>query len=276
MNVSQTVKVLSEFCAKCGSKLTKDQAFCPKCGTPIQGVTTPLQPIQPVQPTPQPATTSNKVWGIDKRIFVVAVIFLILIVPVFPRDKVIYVDGSTQTATMSTSYNTSLQTYMTDTQMSIKVYKGTLNYVTDSYYNNNYQYWYNSNYSNACYYSSYYGGWVCSNYNYNWPNYGQSQDYYTVTVDPTDNVVKVQQTQESNGLWTFVLTHYDGTSETYRHVYKTDVTQSGTSTVSGTVTMTSTLTNSVANPVTFSVPCQACIPQHVTERVSLIQLLFGF
>ena len=209
-NPTVTVKRLTEFCVKCGSKLRKDQAFCPKCGTSVEGVTTP-QSVQSVQPTPQPATDSNKVWGIDKRIFVVVVLFLILVVPVFPRDKVTYVDGSTQTVTMSTAYNTSFQTYATDTQISLKVYKGTLNYVTDSYYNNYYQYWYGSYNYNSCYYDAYYGGYVCSNYNYAWPYYGQSQYYYTVTVDPSDNVVKIQQTQESNGLWTLVLTHYDGT-----------------------------------------------------------------
>ena len=200
-----------------------------------------------------------------------------MIVPVFPRDKIVYVDGSTQTVTMSTAYNTSFQTFTTDTQVTIKVYKGTLNYVSDSYYNNYYQYWY-GNYGNNCYYSSYYGGYVCSNYNYGmWPYYGQSQyGYYTVTIDPSDNIVKIEQTQESNGLWTLILTHQDSSSDTYRHVYKMDLSQTGTSQATGTVTMTNTITNSMVNPVTFSVPCQACIPQHVTEHVSLIQILFGF
>jgi hypothetical protein len=96
---------------------------------------------------PQPS--SNKVWGIDKRILVVVVLFLILVVPVFPRDKIIYVNGSTDTVTMSTSYNTSVQTYTTQSEVSIKVYKGTLNLVSDSYYNNYYNYWYN-NYNNYC------------------------------------------------------------------------------------------------------------------------------
>ena len=268
---------MSDFCVKCGNELSKGQGFCPKCGTPVEGVAAPTQPVQPYQPTPQ--SSSDKVWGIDKRIIVVAVIFLILIVPVFPRDKVVYVDGSTQTVTITTSYNTSVQTYTTQSEVSIKVYKGTLNTVSDSYYNNYYNYWY-GNYNNNCYYSNYYGGWVCvnNNYNYNyWPYYGQSQyGYSTVTVDPSDNIVKIQQTQESNGLWTMVLTHYDGTLDTYRHVYQMDLTQTGTSTVPGSVSMSNTVTNSVVSPVTFSVSCQACIPQHVTEHVSLLQLLFGF
>ena len=268
------MSILTDFCVKCGSKLRKDQAFCPKCGTSVEGITAPTQPVQPIQYTPQPATSPNKVWGIDKRFLIIIVVFLILIVPVFPRDKIVYVDGSTQTVTMSTSYDTSFQTFTTPSEVSIKVYKGTVNYVTDSYYNNYYQYWYGS-YNNYCYYDSYYG-YVCTNYNYNWPNYGQSQYYYKATVDPSDNVVKIQQTQEDNGLWTLVLTHYDGTSDTYRHVYKMDLTQTGASSVPGSVAVTNTITNSVVNPVTFSVPCQACIPQHVTERVSLIQLLFGF
>jgi hypothetical protein len=270
---------MPQFCVKCGTNV-QGQSFCPNCGAPVGGVAAPTQPAQSYQPQsyqPTPQPSSNKVWGIDKRILVVIVLFLILVVPVFPRDKIIYVNGSTDTVTMSTSYNTSVQTYTTQSDVSIKVYKGTLNLVSDSYYNNYYNYW-NSNYNNNCYYSDYYGGWVCtnSNYNYNWPYYGQSQYYSTVTVDPSDNVVKIQQTQESNGLWTMLLTHYDGSSDTYRHVYQMDLTQTGTSTVPGSVSMSNTITNSVVNPVTFSVPCQACIPQHVTEHVSLLQLIFGF
>ncbi|MGD0423793.1 MAG: zinc ribbon domain-containing protein [Candidatus Bathyarchaeia archaeon] len=265
---------MPEFCVKCGNKLTEDESFCPKCGAPMR-VAAPTQPAQPYQPTPQ--SNSNKVWGIDKRIIVVVVVFLVLIVPVFPRDKVIYVDGSTQTMTMSTSYITSVQRYATQSEISINVYKGTLNTVSDTYYNSYSNYWY-GNYNNGCYYSDYYGGWVCGNYNYSyWPYYGQSQyGYNTVTVDPSDNIVKIHQTQESNGLWTMVLTHYDGTTDTYRHVYQMDLTRTGTSTVQGSVTASNTITNSAITPVTFSVPCQACIPQHVTEHVSLLQLLFGF
>lgn len=263
---------MPEFCPKCGTSV-QGQVFCPNCGASVGGVAPPTQPVQPYQSTPQ--RNPNNIW---KIVAVGIILLLILIVPVFPRDKVIYVDGSTQTMTMSTQYNTSVQTYTTQSDVSIKVYKGTLNLVSDSYYNNYYNYWY-GNYNNNCYYSNYYGGWVClnNNYNYNyWPYYGQSQYYSTVTVDPSDNVVKIQQTQESNGLWTMLLTHYDGSSDTYRHVYQMDLTQTGTSTVPGSVTMSNTITNSVVNPVTFSVPCQACIPQHVTDHVSLLQLIFGF
>jgi hypothetical protein len=202
-------------------------------------------------------------------IIVIILLFVILVVPVIPRDKVIYVDGSTQTMTTSTAYMTSLQTYSTQTQTSIKVYKGNLQYVADQYYDYYYQY----GYYNNCYYDPYTGYIYCNNYNY-WPNYNSYT--YTVTVDPSDNIVKIERTQESNnGLWTLTLTHYDGTADTYRHVFSEDLTQNGVSTVQGIAELTNTLVSTALNPTTITVACQNCIPQHVTVYVSLLQLIFG-
>jgi hypothetical protein len=162
--------------------------------------------------------------------------------------------------------------------MQVSLYQGTLQYVPNQYYNYyfNYQNYY-SYPSYRCYQYSYY---YCSYpyYYYNsYYNNSYNYGYYlanTVTVKPSDNVVRVQQSQESNRFSTLTLTHYDGTSVTYRHVFQS-LTQSGCSTILGTVTVTSTITNSIVNPVTHAMQCQRCILQHVTDHVSLFQLIFG-
>ena len=98
----------------------------------------------------------------------------------------------------------------------------------------------------------------------------------TVTINPSDNVVQVQQTQESDGLLSLTLTHFDGSSVTYNHVTQQNLTQSGTSTIQITSVATDTVTNTAVAPVTNPIQCQNCILQHVTEHVSLLQLLLGY
>lgn len=205
---------------------------------------------------------SGKVWGIDKRIIIVAIIFLVLVLPIFPRNKTVYVEGQTQVVSQSTSYATSFQAYATNTQVSIKVYKGSLQYVSDQYYQEYQQYYY------QCYYDVY-GNWVC--YYTNWPGYQQST--FAVTVDPSDEVVKMEQTNEPGGLITITLTHYDGTSDTYRHVVSTDLTKSATATVQGTATLTNTMTNTIVNPVTSTVPTREAHTEVV--YCSIVQMMFG-
>lgn len=247
------------FCVHCGAPVESGNEFCPKCGKPVtQQATTST--------SASPATGSRG--GFDKRLLlVIALVFIVLVVPVFPRDRIVYVDGQTQTVTQSTSYATSFQTYTTQSDISIKVYKGSLKTVSDTYY-----YYYQQYYQN-CYVDSY--GNVYCYYN-QWPNYNQYGYTNSITIDPSDNVVKLDQTQESGGLWTITLTHYDGTADTYRHVFSTDMTKTATSTVQGTVTMTNTITNTIVNPVTSNAPCQQCIPQHVTDHVSILQMLLGY
>ena len=257
-----------EFCHQCGAPLKPNAKFCSKCSAAV----VPIQePVAYAPPTPvQPATQARPSWSSSqffKLLIVIILLFVILVVPVIPRDKVIYVDGSTQTVSTSTAYVTSFQTYTTQTQTSIKVYKGNLQYVADQYYDYYYQYGYYSN----CYYDPY-SGYIYCDYS-GWPNYNSYT--YTVTVDPTDNVVKIDRTQESNGLWTLTLTHYDGTADTYRHVFSEDLTQSGVSSIQGVAAITDTMTSTVLNPMTLTVPCQNCIPQHVTVYVSILQLILG-
>lgn len=215
---------------------------------------------------PTPAETavksrmSGKVGGIDKRfLLAIAVIVLVLVVPVIPRDKVIYVSG--QTATTQTFQSTSFQTVQTTTQNSIQVYVGSILYVSGQYYS---------------FYQPYYSGCVRGYYGVircgysSWPNYNA---YTTsVTVSPSDNFVSMQDTQEVGGsLSTVTLTRYDGSVVTYTHVVDDSLTQTGTSMVQASGTQTSTVTQTLST--VMSVPCDKCIPQHVTEYVSLMQLL---
>lgn len=249
----------SSFCSQCGNPIDASHQFCPKCGAAVTPAR--LGPQVPSKPSP----VSGTLWGIPKGILIVALIVLVLIVPVIPRQRVIYVNGTTQTVTQSTSYSTSYRSYTTSNQISIKVYKGSLQYVTDQYYQYYQQYYY------QCYWDQY-GNYDCY-YQY-WPNY---QSYtYTVTIDPTDEIVKMDQTNESGGLVSITLTHYDGTQDIYRHVFSTDMTKSATATVQAVTSVTDTITNSIVSPVTNTVPCENCIAQTVTDHVSILQILLGY
>jgi hypothetical protein len=195
----------------------------------------------------------------------VVLILIILVVPIIPVHRTIYVAGTTTTVTESTSYATSFQTYTTTTQTQIQVYKGSLETVSDQYYYYYQQYYYN------CYYDQY-GNYYCD-YTY-WPNYQQYTS--SVTIDSSDMVVKVETTNEASGLITLTMTHYDGTQDTYRHVVSEDLTRGGTATVTGTATMTNTITNSVVSPVTNTVQCQNCVQQDVVDYVSILGLILGY
>lgn len=241
--------------------------FCPKCGASVTRVlpATP-QAIQPLAPSKQ----SGKIWGIDKRWIIIAIILVIVVVPVFPRDKIIYVDGQTVTTQtfQSTSYVTSLQSYAATTQKAIQVYVGNIEMVSDQYYQYYYQYY------QYCWYDQY--GNIYCDYSY-WPS-GYTQYTTTIQIDSSDRYVKREIAQESGGLYSVTLTSYDGQAQIFRHVASMDLTLTGTANVEATGTETITLTNSVVNPQTTvsTVPCDKCIPQHVTERVSILQLLLGY
>lgn len=247
------------FCKACGTKLEPNAEFCPKCGASTKGL------------PPATSRSTGKIGGVDKRLVIaIGIIVLVLLVPVFPRDKIVYVSGQTMTTELyqSTSYQTSLQGYSTMGQQNVQVYTGTLLYVQNQYYN------YYSPYYSGCV-RGYYGYIRCGGY-YGWPNYNMYTT--TVTVNPSDNVVKVQDTQQPNGyLSTVVLTKADGSTVTYSNVFNDNLSQSGSSTVQVAVTATSTVTQTMMVPATTvtSVACDNCIPQHVTEYVSLLQLLLG-
>lgn len=243
-----------EFCNHCGAKLEADSEFCRKCGKPVK----PSTPTATA--TALSSRLSGKVGGIDKRLLIaIGVIILILVVPVIPRDKVIYVSG--QTTTTQTYQTTSLQTIQTTTQKSIQVYVGTLMYVSNQYYS---------------YYTPYYAGCVRGYYGVircgytSWPNWSAYST--SVTVNPSDNFVNMQDTQEAGGyLSSLTLTRYDGTVVTYVHVVDNELTLTGTSTVQASATQTNTVTQTLST--VMNVPCDKCIPQHVTEYVNVLQYL---
>ncbi len=164
------------FCKSCGRKLEPDAEFCPKCGASTKGLSSVTR------------STGGKVGGVDKRVIIaIGVIILVLLVPVFPRDKIVYVSGQTMTTELyqSTSYQTSLQAYSTMSQQNVQVYTGTLLYVQNQYYS-----YYAPYYSTGCFRGPY--GYIRCGYS-GWPNYNMYTT--TVTINPSDNVVKVQDTQ---------------------------------------------------------------------------------
>ena len=246
------------WCKSCGKKLEAGSGFCPKCGASTKGIQTAK------------ATAGGKLGGVDKRLAIgILVVLVILMLPIFPRTETVYVSGTTMTTEIyqSTSFQTSLQAYSTVSQQSIQVYTGTLQYVQSQYYS------YYAPYYAACI-RGYYGIVRCG-YG-GWPNL--SLYTTTVTISPSQNVVSVQGTQQSNGyLSTVILTMANGNTMTYPNVFNSNLSQTGTSTAQVTVTATSTVTGTTMVPATtvMSVPCNNCVPQNVTRHVSILQILFG-
>ena len=61
--------------------------FCPKCGKVVTTVLPPSpEAFQPAQAPAQPAAKEGTIWGIDKRIVLLAIVFLILVLPIFPIE----------------------------------------------------------------------------------------------------------------------------------------------------------------------------------------------
>ena len=89
---------------------------------------------------------------------------------------------------------------------------------------------------------------------------------------------KNEQSLTSSIEYCVTVTKADGSTVSYSNVFNDNLAQTGTSTYQAVVTQTSTVTQSalVAASSITSVACQNCIPQNVTEHVSLLQLLLGF
>jgi hypothetical protein len=264
------------FCRHCGAPLEPDSQFCPKCGKTVTMVSTPTPsevtpPTSPMGPA-QPQTKSSKILGVDKWFFIVALIVLvILIVPIFPRDTVVMVNGTTQTIVNSASISTEVQVSTVSTSSQMSVYTGSFQYFTmmPSYWGS--QWGYGGSY---CYWTRHH---LRCNSNY-WPWYNQWQYYgSTVTVTPQMQVVNVMSSIGYNGLESLTLVYSNGQqSQTYNNVYNDQLQQGGTYFAPSIGTVTNTVTNTVMVPVQETVPCTACVATHVTEYVSLLQLIFGF
>ena len=246
---------MAEFCPHCGKELPSgDLEFCPHCSKSLKTTTAS---------TAQPATKSGGLGKSTKWIVLgIIILIVILVVPVIPVQKTIMVAGTTAT---TVSYQvTSFQTVPTVTQQSVSVYVGTLSYVTQTYYNYYYS-WYS-----GCY-VGFYGVLRCG-YNY-WPYYNTPGYTTSVTVSPGQNIVSVTSTQGSYGLSTVTLTSLSGSATTYNNVVSNSLTQTGTSTTQATTTIVNTITQTTSSVT--NVACQNCIPQQVTEYVSILQLLTG-
>jgi hypothetical protein len=250
---------LAEFCPNCGKEIPSggDFEFCPHCSKPLKAAA--------VSTTQTAATTKTGGMGKGRTKWIVLgiiILIVILVVPVIPVQKTIMVAGTT--ATTVTYQTVSYQTVPTVTQQSVSVYVGTLSYITQTNYNTFYT-WYN-----GCY-TGYYGLLNCGfNYSpyYNTPGYST-----TVTVSPGQNIVKVSSTPGSYGLSTVTLTALNGGSTTYTNVVSNSLAQTGTSTTQAVTTIVNTITQTTSSLT--NVACQNCIPQQVTEYVSILQLLTG-
>ena len=256
------VDYMAGFCVKCGHKLQEGDMFCAKCGTPVEGAGGVAQTAA--------QSTSRKEYGglgIGVWVLVAVIVFIILVVPVFPRDTIVYVDGTTQTVTNQINYSTAFQVYTTTTSSQVTVYTGSYEYFSNYYYNMYYNWWGGS----YCYWQK---GQIFCNYGY-WPWYTPSYGT-TVSITPSQQVVSVTRTQQTSGLESLTLIYYNGQSTTIQNVYNDNLTPNGSSTVQTTAVVTNTITNTITTPVTQTIPCHQCIPEHVTEHVSMLQLLFGY
>jgi hypothetical protein len=218
---------------------------------------------EPEQPVAQRSISG---WRVGKWVIVAVVVFVILAVPVFPRDTIVYADGTTQMVTNQVQYSTVFQVYTTTTASQISVFTGGYQYLSDYY--SNYYY----GYCSYCCYT--YNQQTICNYAY-WPWFAPSYAT-TVTITLQQRVVGVTRTQEPGGLETLTLTYYNGQSTTVQNVYNDHLTQIGTTSIESSMVATNTITDTITTPVTQMVPCHKCILEHVTQHVSILQLLFGY
>jgi len=184
--------------------------------------------------------SSGTIWGIDRRIVLGAAIFLVLVLPVFPRTRMV---ETTETIYVDvTSYQTSYQTVtkMVETTKTVQCYVGWM-------WSGGYYYWY---------YGRYY-----------W--YGGSR----TVIDPTDHVIKIDYVSEGYNSWTITLYTYEGQQRVFRNVYSYDLTLSGTFT--GTETKPATEEKPIITPIVRKEPREQKKLIPITERVSILQLLLG-
>jgi uncharacterized integral membrane protein len=89
----------------------------------------------------------------------------------------------------------------------------------------------------------------------------------TITIDPVDQIVQMQQTRGPDNTWVITLTSYDGTQVIHRDITSYDLTKTGKATVKANKT--------VSTPYTEQVPQQVTREEAIKVRVNLINLIFG-
>lgn len=263
------------FCRKCGTPLKPESQWCPKCGKEVTTILPPYSsPSQPQAPASSPPQQKQLIRGVDNRLLILGVlIFLLLVLPIFPRTRTVYVDGTTQSETNVTSYSTSYQTLSQPAQTQITVYTGSFQYFSNSYYGYGYNgYGYNPYWNQN--YCRWWGNRITCNYwQWGWyqPSYGT-----TITVTPSQNVVNVIRTQQGYQE-SLILVYANGQqSQTYQNVYSDNLQPSGQSTISTTTVVTNPVVTPIVTPETVTVPCTQCVPTTVTDHVSILQMIFGY
>ncbi len=86
-----------------------------------------------------------------------------------------------------------------------------------------------------------------------------------IPIDPSLEIVEMQQIRNADGTWTLTLTAHDGTQTVYRDVEKFDLTKTGQARVK--------VTKTVKTPYTEQVPQQVTKQEEVQVRTSLLNLV---
>ena len=238
--------------------------FCPRC------MTLASEDPSATQTSPHPVPRRTFDWRIWRWAILALIVFIVLIVPVFPKNTIVYVDGTTQSVTSRIQHSTSVQVYTTTTTNTISVYTGTYKYF-HNWWGGNYQYFYNWWGANQCYLNN--NQLVC---NYNaWPWYEATYGT-TVIVTSGQQVVGLVRKLQPSGLESLTLIDHNGKATTIQNVYSDDLSQSGTSAFQSSAVVTNTVTGTVTIAVTQTSQCHQCVPEQVTQHVSILQLLLGY
>jgi hypothetical protein len=252
------------FCRQCGTPLKPNSQFCPRCGKVVTTVLPPTpEALQQPQAPPQAAAQSGTLWGIDKRILLLALVLLILVLPIFPREKI--VNGTTSQYITITNTSYAYQTVTQPAQQEITVVVGNMRQVPQGSSGPGPCYW-DPRYGWIC---PYYGGWGYGGWSSSCNNWrGTTQ----IVIDVSDRIVKYDQVNEPGGTWTITTTSYSGQTQVYRGVCSLDLTYTGKATVQTTQIVVNTQTIPNVQVQQETIPTQ----QVVIEHVSLLQILLGY
>jgi hypothetical protein len=186
-------------------------------------------------------------FGVNPWVVIVGVIILLLIlfVPMFSATKTV---EKTETIMVPVQKERQEQVTVDET---ISVYTGWMQEgggtIERTTYYVEYDYWGNPYYVPYTYYDKAAGS--------------------TITIDPVDQIVQMQQTRGPDNTWVITLTSYDGTQVIHRDITSYDLTKTGKATVKANKT--------VSTPYTEQVPQQVTREEAIKVRVNLINLIFG-
>jgi hypothetical protein len=186
-------------------------------------------------------------FGVNPWVVIVGVIILLLIlfVPMFSATKTV---EKTETIMVPVQKERQEQVTVDET---ISVYTGWMQEgggtIERTTYYVEYDYWGNPYYVPYTYYDKAAGS--------------------TITIDPVDQIVQMQQTRGPDNSWVITLTSYDGTQVVHRDITSYDLTKTGKATVK--------VNKTVSTPYTEQMPQQVTREEAIKVRVNLINLIFG-